>query len=483
MYHLTAPDGWKNDPQRPILLDGRYHYYYLYNADYPRATGTAWRLATTTDSVTFHDEGVAIPKHTQHNGDVWSGSLVVDETDSAGFGANAVIALATQPDHAGADGRQAQFLWYSTDGGKSFQHYSDQPVLPNPGRKDFRDPKIIRDDARRAWIVLLAEGDHIGFYRSTDLKRWEPLSRFATAGIGILECPDLFRIEPTDGTSKWILGASADGRPAGLPNTFAYWTGTFDGVRFHADAAEPQWLDHGHDWYAAVTWEHRSGGDADPQTRLALAWMNNWAYPDTTPTWEQDGFNGTDSVVRELRLHQQPDGTYRLHSRPVRSLDTLVTNTIHLPDAYVESQHRLDFQATAYEISTTIRWTGPAHVGLRLRASTDGTRHATVGVRDGHVYTSRRHTGHPDSTGRYLDSHSPLADGQTEVRLRILIDRTTMEVFVDDGRHVHSNQIFPQPDDTGVTLFSEGTPAWFTHTVIREIGERRPSSGREDRSV
>ncbi len=130
-YHFTVPDHWKNDPQRPVYVDGKFHYYYLYNSDYdadPSANfGTAWRLATTYDGVVFADQGVAAPKKTNANYDLWSGSAVVDHDDTAGFGAGAVVMLVTQMDHptpqqqATASGPQAQFLWYSTDGGRNFR--------------------------------------------------------------------------------------------------------------------------------------------------------------------------------------------------------------------------------------------------------------------------------------------------------------------------------------------------------------------------
>ncbi|GAA3014382.1 hypothetical protein [Microbacterium aurantiacum] len=114
-FHLSVPDNWKNDPQRPIFLDGEYHYFYLYNADYlAGGSGTAWRRATTRDHVVFRDEGVAIPKNSDANGDCWSGSLVVDENGTAGFGPGAVVALVTQA----PDGVQGQYLWFSVDGAR-----------------------------------------------------------------------------------------------------------------------------------------------------------------------------------------------------------------------------------------------------------------------------------------------------------------------------------------------------------------------------
>lgn len=308
-YHFTVPDQWKNDPQRPIWIDGEYHYYYLYNPDYlagGTTTGTAWRLATSTDLVSFTDRGIAVPKDTTPNGDVWSGSVVIDTDNTAGFGAGAVIVLATMaPDEV----TQAQYLYYSTDGGRTFTPHGTAPVLPNPGVRDFRDPKVIRDEERGRWVMTLAENDKVGFYLSTDLKSWTYVSGFVKGGIGVLECPDLFRITAGDGTAKWVLGVSANGKGSGLPNTYAYWTGSFDGTAFTADAADPQWLDHGWDWYAAVTFEkHRGDGSVDPSVRYAIGWLNNWDYANTTPTIDCDGFNGTDSIVREITLKRGSGG-------------------------------------------------------------------------------------------------------------------------------------------------------------------------------
>lgn len=111
------PDNWKNDPQRPIFVDGEYLYYYLYNADYLEGgAGTSWRLATTKDHVKFRDRGVAIPKFSNANGDCWSGSVVVDTAGTAGYGAGAIVALVTQ---APGEGRHSSSGTPRTAGGHS----------------------------------------------------------------------------------------------------------------------------------------------------------------------------------------------------------------------------------------------------------------------------------------------------------------------------------------------------------------------------
>ncbi|MGW2570811.1 glycoside hydrolase family 32 protein [Streptomyces sp. NPDC001537] len=469
-YHFTVPDAWKNDPQRPVWIDGEYHYYYLYNADYPTGpVGTAWRLATSTDLVSFTDRGVAVPKDTTPNGDVWSGSAVVDTANTAGFGAGAVIVIATLSPGGGTD-HQEQFLYYSTDGGRTFTNHGTDPVLPNPGVADFRDPKVIRDEDRGRWVMALAEGTKVGFYHSADLKSWTYAGGFIKDGIGTLECPDLFRITAEDGTVKWVLGVSANGKGSGLPNTYAYWTGAFDGSAFTADAADPQWLDHGWDWYGAVTFEKRNtGGTQDPGGRYAIGWLNNWDYANTTPTIDCDGFNGTDSIVRQLTLKRDSAGTYYLASRPVAALDAYVSRTVNLGDVTVDGTKVLDYKGISYELTTEITWNQLTGAGIQLRRSPDGGRHIDAGIYNDYAFLNRRNTVNPDASGKWQESHTPFSRSAGTVKLRILVDRTSVEMYVDDGRYVHSSEVFPYLVDTGLALFTIDGSAVFRNTVVREF--------------
>ncbi|MFI1851778.1 glycoside hydrolase family 32 protein [Streptomyces sp. NPDC020480] len=471
-YHFTVPDQWMNDPQRPIWIDGEYHYYYLYNPDYSTGgttAGTTWRLATSTDLVSFTDRGIAVPKDTTPNGDVWSGSAVVDTDNTAGFGPGAVIALATMSPDDNAN-TQAQYLFYSTDGGRTFTNHGTDPVLPNPGVRDFRDPKVIRDEERGRWVMALAENNKVGFYHSTDLKSWTYVSGFIKDGIGVLECPDLFRITAENGTRTWVLGVSANGKGSGLPSTYAYWTGSFDGTTFTADAPDPQWLDHGWDWYAAVTFEKRdANGTLDPAARYAIGWLNHWDYANTTPTIDCDGFNGTDSIVREITLKRAASGTYYLASQPIAALDGHVSRTVNLGDLEVDGRRVLDYTGTAYELTTEIAWDQLTGAGLQLRRSADGVRHIDAGIYRDYAFVNRGYAVSPDSSGRWRESRTPFDPSSRMVRLRILIDRTSVEMFIDDGRYVHSSEAFPDPADTGLALFTIDGGAVFRNTVIREF--------------
>ena len=138
-YHFTVPDHWKNDPQRPVVIDGTTHYYYLYNADYDDAVGTAWRLATTTDNVVFHDQGVAAPKATNANYDLWSGSAVVDTAGTAGFGAGCGdhAGHADGPPDTGADPGRVR-----TAGAVPLVLHRRRPHLPAP-RREHRSSRTV----------------------------------------------------------------------------------------------------------------------------------------------------------------------------------------------------------------------------------------------------------------------------------------------------------------------------------------------------
>ncbi|WP_163531306.1 glycoside hydrolase family 32 protein [Halobacillus ihumii] len=466
-YHFTAPDHWKNDPQRPIYLNGKYHYYYLYNQDYPEGNGTEWRHATSDDLVHWKDEGVAIPKYTNENGDVWSGSVVVDHQNTAGFGENAVVAVVTQPS---ANGQQEQYLWYSTDNGQTFSPHKKEPIMTNPGVEAFRDPKIIWEDQSKKWIMLIAEGSKIGFYKSKNLKEWHYTGGFQTENIGLIECPDLFQMRADNGSIKWIMGVSANGQAKGNPNTYAYWVGNYNGETFVPDHAKPKWLDHGFDWYAGVTFKDGKSDDKLDH-RYALAWMNNWAYANNTPTIEE-GFNGVDSIVRKIELKKDEHGGYNLTSQPNKEIDQLIQSTEVYHKLKVEGSKTLEIKGDVYQLEADIRWSDLKNVGFRLRESSDQTRHIDVGFfpEGGYSYVNRSYTNHPDNTNQMLESRAPLEINKKKVHLKILVDKTSIEVFIDGGKVVHSNLVFPPKEDQGITLFSKGGMAIFENVEIKHMG-------------
>jgi len=472
-YHFTTPDKWKNDPQKPVYYKGKYHYYYLYNKDYPDGNGTEWRHAVSKDLIHWEDQGVAIQKYTNVNGDPWSGSVVIDRENTAGFGKDAFIAIVTQP--TGETGEQEQYMWVSTDEGKTFKNYSDEPVLKNPGVENFRDPKVVWDDERDKWVMLMAEGSKVGFYESENLKGWTFTGDFQTSNLGVLECPDLFEMRAPDGTVKWVLGVSANGEAIGEPNTYAYWTGKFNGSTFVADQTDPRWLDYGFDWYGGVTFKVGQSEDKE-EKRYAFAWMNKWSYADNTPTMEHDGYNGTDSIMREIRLEGDTESGNYLVSQPIEALDGLVESTETFENVTLENEmKKLDVEGESYRLEADVSWEDADQVGIRLRESEDRSRHIDAGIslEGDYTYLNRRFTDQPDREETFVESKAPFDSVAQQAHLTILVDKTSVEVFIDGGRTVHTSLVFPRAEDRGISLFSDGGRVKFEKLEVEKLRSNR----------
>jgi len=166
-----------NDPNGMVYLDGEYHLFYQYNPDDIVWGPMHWGHAISKDLV--HWESLAVALHPDANGTIFSGSAVDDRTNTSGLGVRGrapLVAIFTSHDHAlelaGRNDFQNQSLAYSLDKGRTWIKYAGNPVLRNPGRHDFRDPKVSWFEPQKKWVMTLAVGDHVSFYSSTDLKVW-----------------------------------------------------------------------------------------------------------------------------------------------------------------------------------------------------------------------------------------------------------------------------------------------------------------------
>lgn len=456
--HITPAKYWMNDPQRPILIDGVWHYYYLYNADYPTGNGTEWYHSTSVDLIHWQDHGVAIDKYKNGLGDIETGSAVIDSKNTAGFGAGAVIAVLTQQH----EGVQRQSLFVSTDGGYRFKAYDGNPVMDNPGVHDWRDPKIIWDDTRNEWLMVLAEGNKIGFYTSPNLKQWTYRSGFERNDLGLLECPDLFRMavdgDPTH--TRWVLATGANGVKTGMTTGTVYWTGNWDGQHFTVDEDKPRWLDAGADFYAMVTWEDPRLSDKQRlASRYAIGWLNNWAYATKLPTDSWHG--GSNSIVRRIGL-QSVDGKPVLVSQPVDTLHTLEGN------AEIRSQVRVTDTAKtilpqpksdAYRLRIELNATSEANE-VRFRLKEKDGHFGVVGYnfRDGTIFVMRDKDAiadlMPEVYREVRKAQAPARNGV--VTFDIIVDTTSIEVFVNNGEVVLSDLAFGTSGANGLSVESFG---------------------------
>ncbi len=456
--HLTPAKHWMNDPQRPLLIDGVWHYYYLYNADYPKGNGTEWYHSTSVDLIHWQDHGVAIDKYKNGLGDIETGSAVIDTKNTAGFGAGAIIAILTQQH----EGVQRQSLFVSTDGGYRFKAYDGNPVMDNPGVHDWRDPKILWDDKHNEWLMALAEGNKIGFYTSSDLKHWTYRSGFERNDLGLLECPDLFRmsIDGDPAHTRWVLATGANGASIGMTTGTVYWTGDWDGQKFTADDDKPRWLDSGSDFYAMVTWDDpRLSGTKRLASRYVIGWLNNCAYATKLPT--SDWHGGSNSIVRRIEL-RLVDGKPVLVSQPVDAFDQLegyaeVRSNILVTDTGKTTLPQP--KSDAYRLRVKLDAASEANE-VRFRLKEKDGYFAVVGYnfKDKTVFITRDTDAiaglMPEVYRETRKVSAPARDGV--VSFDIIVDTISIEVFVNNGEVVLSNLVFGAPNANDLSVESFG---------------------------
>ncbi|MBB1339433.1 glycoside hydrolase family 32 protein [Pseudoalteromonas sp. SR44-2] len=250
-YHFTPPKNWMNDPNGMVYYQGEFHLFYQHNPGSSVWGPMHWGHAISKDMV--HWEHQEIKLYPDEHGTIFSGSAVVDWQNSSGFGSKEnppLVAMYTYHDEEkaaqGAIDFQTQGLAYSVDKGRTWQKYENNPVLKNPGIRDFRDPKVNWHEPTQQWTMVLAQDDHIGFYTSKNLKDWQFESNFGLewgSHAGVWECPDLIRVK-VEGTDqyKYVLLVSINpGAPNGGSGT-QYFVGDFDGNQFTLDEEYQQKL-------------------------------------------------------------------------------------------------------------------------------------------------------------------------------------------------------------------------------------------------
>ena len=433
-FHFSPARNFMNDPNGLAFFGGEYHLFYQHNPEGDRWGHMSWGHAVSRDLLHWRHLDVALR---EENGImIFSGSALVDREDASGLcgGRPCLVAVYTgfTPE------RQTQNIAWSRDRGRTFTKYAGNPVL-DFGLKDFRDPKVFwhAETKRFVMLAVLPDQHKVRFFGSRDLKRWETLSDFGPAGAtgGVWECPDLFPLpaEGEPGVTRYVL--DVDLNPGGVAGGSGgqYFVGTFDGARFTNDnpATTTLWADYGKDFYASLSFS-----DLPPEDgrRIWMGWMGNWLYANEEPT---SPWRGLQSVPRALALRRLPEGL-RLVQSPVAELaslrvktdPTLVSRSAPLPGS---ADIELEVVRGAW-----------SEAGLRLSNGTGEEVVVGVAQEPLRVFVDRRRSRatafHDEDPGRH---EGPLRWRGHRVTLRVLFDRSSLEVFANDGETVVSERVYP----------------------------------------
>ncbi|MBN8249689.1 MAG: glycoside hydrolase family 32 protein, partial [Verrucomicrobia bacterium] len=452
-FHATPPDTWMNDPNGMVVFEGEYHLFYQNNPYGNRWGHMSWAHAVSRDLV--HWEHLPLALAEENGVMIFSGSAVVDWKNTTGFGRDGrppMVAIYTGH-HTGRP-LQNQHIAYSTDRGRTWTKFAGNPVL-DIGEADFRDPKVFWHEGTGRWVMAVAWPPKrmVRFYGSPDLKVWTHLSDFGPAGSteGIWECPDLVpvTVEGRRSAAPWVLVVNVgSGAPAGGSGT-QYFVGDFDGTRFTtrtpATGTQPGalWADFGRDFYAAVTWS-----DVPPRDgrRLWIGWMSNWTYANEVPT---QPWRSAMTVPRSLTLRETPAGL-RLVQQPVRELQTLRGRREHLgrsPGTRAARwlQARQIPNGLAELDITWDRVPGSGKLVLRAVHGFTGTTEISADLDAGELRLDRTRSGRSEFSPHFAGVHrAPIRLTDGRLRLQILADVSSLEVFAQDGETVLTDLVLPE---------------------------------------
>ena len=452
--HFSPKEHWMNDPNGMVYYKGVYHLFYQY---YPGGNVWGpmhWGHAISKDL--FHWQNQQIALYPDNLGYIFSGSAVVDYKNTSGFGKNGevpLVAIFTHHDPKGEkEGKndfQNQSLAYSLDEGKTWIKYSGNPVLKNPGIKDFRDPKVSWNEVANKWIMTLATLDRITFYSSPNLKDWTKEGEFGKevgAHGGVWECPDLFSLN-YKGKKVWVLIVNINPGGANGGSATQYFVGDFDGHQFKPYATHTQWLDYGPDEYAGVTYENTGN------RRIFLGWMSNWLYGQQVPT---EKWRSAMTIARELSI-EKIDDKYLVVSKPVKEISSISGNAVQLKNISAT-----DFDLT----SKTGKLSGPVKLKVNFSKGSDFSITLSNSLRQKLVigfdagksqyFIDRTQSGKVDFQKDFAGIHTAPRFAQNQsIDLTLIIDNASVELFADDGLTVMTSIFFPDENYTDIKIDSK----------------------------
>lgn len=413
-FHFSPPRGWMNDPNGLVYENGEWHLFYQHNAASNNwISELSWGHAVSKDLLHWKNLADVLPPTPRPGkgpAGSWSGTGFVDFNNSSGFGKGGEKPILLTWTAAGL----GQCLAYSTDHGRTFTPYEQNPIIPMdpPRTGDWdRDPRVFWHEPSHQWVMVFSiSGQGMVFYNSDDLKHWMRKSLFG----GLFECPDIFQL-PVDGNDKerkWVIWDAAG----------KYFIGQFDGKAFTRESG-PFILDHGRNYYAAQSWS-----DAPDGRRVSIGWMRGGQYPGMP-------FNGQMGIPSELALRTTRDGM-RLTKLPVKEVESLRYEPSEWKDLDLGRGNNPlgKIKGDLLDIEALIEPRNVSQVVLRVRG-------VTVRVTPDLLWVN--------------DAVAPVGLVDGKVKLRVLVDRTSIEVFANDGLASISNCYLSNDNAKGAELFAE----------------------------
>jgi fructan beta-fructosidase len=445
-FHFSSKRGWLNDPNGLVYYDGEYHLFYQHNPfgwDHSRNDyNKTWGHAVSTDLIHWQELPGAV--HPDQLGPIYSGSAVVDHHNTTGFQSGndkSIVCIYTS-----AGGRSpwsvgkkfTQSIAYSNDRGRTFTIYEGNPVQENIEYIN-RDPKAIWHEQSGQWVIVLHFDERaMAFFTSKDLKSWEYQSELESEFL--VDCPELFQlcINGNEKDKKWILyGGSGH-----------YMIGEFDGKKFKSETKEIQ-FHNGDCFYASQTFSNIPESDG---RRIQMAWG-------VIPTPGMP-FNMSMLFPVALSLRSTDEGL-RMFAYPVKEIENIYSKEHTWNELKLEPGKNIlsDIEGELFDIDAEFVVGKSSEFGFVIN-------------------------GLPVSYNRNknllscAEEAANLKPVEGRIRLRILVDRISVEIFANDGKiymPIRNSELFTptgtyvNEEKKGLSVFTKGGGTMIRSLKVYEL--------------
>lgn len=447
-YHLMGEYGWINDPNGFIEYKGKYHLFYQHYPYKPVWGPMHWGHGVSEDLIKWEYAPIALAPDTEFDKDgCFSGTSIEKE--------GKLYLIYTGHVYTGDDKcneyKQTQGIAYSEDG-ISFTKYTDNPVLgteqipEKASKKDFRDPKVFKED--EVYYMVLGSNDgykngQVLLYKSSNLTDWEFVNVLAKSDGNIgagWECPDIFKL---DGKDIFIVSPQymkPQGNDYQNTHSVIYMIGSLNIEEGKFDFKDYNQADFGFDFYAPQTTMDDKG------RRIIVAWMDMWESK--FPTQDRgDNWCGAMTLPREVILKGN-----KLYFKPVPEIKKYRKNEIILENIKIDGEQRFDINGVSYELQVTFDAKASTEFGIKLRTNENEETVLEYSTKDNLFKFNR------DKSGI-----GPKGERKTEVelidnklKLQVFVDKSSVEVFINDGEKVMTGRIYPSKDAVNIKAFSSG---------------------------
>ena len=447
--HFSVPTGWMNDPNGFSRYQGVYHLFYQY---YPYGTSwnsMHWGHAVTEDLIRWKYLPAAMaPDQTYDADGVFSGSAVEYQ------GKQCLLYTGVSEVHL-PDGKRAvrQTQCLAVGDGTDYEKYAGNPVISadmlpeGSSLEDFRDPKVWEEDGTYYMVVGSRHADGSGqilLYSSENLTEWKfetVIDRCHNRYGKMWECPDFFPLD-----HKQVLVVSpqdmqAEGLEFHNGNGTMFLAGTYDGEKKEFHREWVQTVDYGLDFYAPQTLLTEDG------RRIMIAWMKSW---DNNMFPEGYEWNGMMTIPRELSIR---DG--RIYQNPVRELEKYRGEKTEHMGFNVDGECWLQ-GISGRMLDLTVELEPGNYESFQIRLAENDRFHSSITYRPGQrtLTFDRTYSGYCRDMAATRSLYA--GDGSGKLKLRIILDKYSVEIFVNDGQSALTSLIVTPQEADGIHFLSEG---------------------------